>query len=190
MIYDDPDISTFYSINNNLMCNHQPMTSSQNESNYDYSDNIAPLNVYMQESRFRSRLRIAKNGDKITVRNTSMWSTCLHREGQKKSQKSANFTITCVQGPNERLIEDETCFRKDRMESKRREGSAPISTALPTVHSTAARTGGEAGNCSGQDKILKNTANTAISNYFSPGISATTPRPRPFSGLRSPLSPY
>ena len=76
MIYDDPDISTFYSINNNLMCNHQPIISSQNESNYDYNDNITPLNVYMQESRFksrfRSRLRIAKNGDKITVRNTSM----------------------------------------------------------------------------------------------------------------------
>ena len=188
MIFDNHDISTFYSINNNLMCNHLSMTSSQNESNYDYGDNIAPLSVYMQESRLRSRLRIFMTGDKITVRNTSTGSTCLYKEGQKRSQKIVTFTITCVQGPSEKLVEDENCLWEDRMESERREGSAPLASALPTALFTAAPTEGESGNCSGQDKILEYAATY---NYFSPGISAaTTSRPRPFSGLKSHLPPY
>lgn len=179
----DSLISTFYSINSNLICNHS-FIDSQNEYEYDVhaTANEMICQGFQYKPLFRFELRIKKNSDKITfgytsirVLYTSIREFYLPRESHKKFQKSFNDVITLLKDPQEGIAEDETC---SSLGTEKREN-----TASPNTGITAPSAWGEDQNHSKRDKILRCVYTDYISLYFPTFPTGS----RPFSGLRPPL---
>ena len=177
MIFTSIDslISTFYSINSNLIRKHF-FIDSQNEYEFDVhataKDTICQ--GLLNKPLLRLELRIKKNSDKITFGYTSISALYtsirefyMPRESHKKFQKSFNDVITLLKDPQEDIAEDETC---SSLGTEKREHTASLNTKI-----TAPSAWG--------DKILRCVYTDNISLRF-PTFPAGS---RPFSGLRPSL---
>ena len=165
-----------------MICNSS-FINSQYEYEYDVHD-TAPDGAckgFQHKPLLSYKLRIKKNGDKITIGYTSISAlytstreSNLSRESHKKFQKSFNDEITLLKDPEEGTAQDET---RSSLGNEKGE-----TTTSPKAGNTAQPTRGEDQNHSRRTKTLRCVHTDYISLH-------PPSRSRPFSGLRPPLQP-